>query len=62
MLAQWESDIVEDIEVRQQGPTLEQHAHGLAQPVEFTVRQGRYILARHLDGAGAGLELAADEA
>src|SRR6056297_3614241 len=61
MLAQGIGHVLEHVEVREQRPALEQHAHALAQGVETVPGQTVDILAVHLDGARIGPQLAADE-
>jgi len=61
VLAQRVGDVVEDVQIREQGATLEQHPHAGAQAIQFAVAQCVDIVPVHLDGARIRAELAADQ-
>lgn len=61
VLPQGKCHIVEYREIRQQRPTLEQHAHPHSQLIEFTQWQGMNVKAINLDCARLWSELTTDQ-
>ena len=61
MFTQREGHVVKHVEPGEQRATLEQHAHALAQVIQFTTGEFRHILAIEQDLAGIRFDLTANQ-